>query len=386
MAVCHPSGDPTMTLRFILALTIFIGVVGGLGFIKYQQIQAGIAIGASFQPPPETVTSITAREEAWQETLVTVGAFTPVQGVTVSAEEEGKITGILFESGAKVEKGAVLVQLDVSVEEAELKAAVARSENALVQLRRLQGLQGTGALAQKELDDADTEWRQATAEGERLRAVIDRKTIRAPFGGSTGIRQVQLGQYLSKGDPIVNLQSLSPIYIEFNIPQQRLALLNPGQRVELFVDAYPGETFAGTITTISPQLDTATRNLQLQATVANADERLRPGMFARVHVLVGGQTPRITVPATAVNSAPFGDSVFILEKMTDAAGQEYLGVRQQFVRVGPARGDQVAILEGLQAGEEVATSGLFKLRPNAAVKIDNSITPGNSATPKPNDS
>jgi membrane fusion protein (multidrug efflux system) len=375
-----------MTLRFILALTIFIGVVGGLGFIKYQQIQAGIAIGASFQPPPETVTSITAREEAWQETLVTVGAFTPVQGVTVSAEEEGKITGILFESGAKVEKGAVLVQLDVSVEEAELKAAVARSENALVQLRRLQGLQGTGALAQKELDDADTEWRQATAEGERLRAVIDRKTIRAPFGGSTGIRQVQLGQYLSKGDPIVNLQSLSPIYIEFNIPQQRLALLNPGQRVELFVDAYPGETFAGTITTISPQLDTATRNLQLQATVANADERLRPGMFARVHVLVGGQTPRITVPATAVNSAPFGDSVFILEKMTDAAGQEYLGVRQQFVRVGPARGDQVAILEGLQAGEEVATSGLFKLRPNAAVKIDNSITPGNSATPKPNDS
>jgi membrane fusion protein (multidrug efflux system) len=375
-----------MTLRFILALTIFIGVVGGLGFIKYQQIQAGIAIGASFQPPPETVTSITAREEAWQETLVTVGAFTPVQGVTVSAEEEGKITGILFESGTKVEKGAVLVQLDVSVEEAELKAAVARSENALVQLRRLQGLQGTGALAQKELDDADTEWRQATAEGERLRAVIDRKTIRAPFGGSTGIRQVQLGQYLSKGDPIVNLQSLSPIYIEFNIPQQRLALLNPGQRVELFVDAYPGETFAGTITTISPQLDTATRNLQLQATVANADERLRPGMFARVHVLVGGQTPRITVPATAVNSAPFGDSVFILEKMTDAAGQEYLGVRQQFVRVGPARGDQVAILEGLQAGEEVATSGLFKLRPNAAVKIDNSITPGNSATPKPNDS
>jgi len=375
-----------MILRFFIALAVFAAFAGGLGFFKYQQIQAGIAMGAAFAPPPEAVTAAEVKEEPWQDILTTVGEFVPVQGVTVAAEEEGKVTAILFESGTAVAQGDVLVRVDTAVEEAQLKSAVARSENALIQLRRLQALQGTGALAQKELDDADAEWRQATAEGERLRAIIERKSIRAPFAGTAGIRQVQLGQYLAKGDPIVGLQSLTPIHFNFNLPQQRLGLVREGQSLELLIDAYPGESFAAAITAINPQINEVTRSVQLQATVENQDRRLRPGMFARVNVLLGATQPRLTVPATAVQRAPFGDSVYVIEQLKHPDGSEYLGVRQQFVQVGPARGDQVAILEGLKAGEKVATSGLFKLRPNAAVLVDDSIQPANSPTPSPEDS
>jgi membrane fusion protein (multidrug efflux system) len=375
-----------MILRLFLSLAAFAAIVGGLGFFKYQQIQAGIAMGAAFAPPPEAVTAAEVREEPWQDTLATVGEFVPVQGVTVAAEEEGKVTAILFESGNPVAQGDVLVRVDTAVEEAQLKSAVARSENALIQLRRLQALEGTGALAQKELDDADAEWRQATAEGERLRAIIERKSIRAPFAGTTGIRQVQLGQYLAKGDPIVGLQSLSPIHFNFNLPQQRLSLVRQGQAIELLVDAYPGETFAAAITAINPQINEVTRSVQIQATVDNRDQRLRPGMFAHVNVLLGAAAPRLTIPATAVQRAPFGDSVFVIETLQHPDGSEYLGVRQQFVKVGPSRGDQVAILEGLKPGEKVATSGLFKLRPNAAIIVDDSIQPANSPTPTPEDS
>lgn len=376
-----------MTIRFILALLLFGAVVGLLGFVKYQQIQAGMAAGAAFQPPPEAVTSAKAESTPWQDTFDTVGEFAPVQGVTVSAEEEGKVTAIHFESGTQVEAGAPLATLDTAVEEAELKSAVARAENALTQLNRLTRLKGTGALAESELDNADAELRQASAEGERLRAIIERKTIRAPFTGRLGIRQVQLGQYLAKGDPVVGLQSLTPIYFNFTLPQQALGRLQEKQqKIVLRVDAFPGERFQGTITALNPQLDTTSRTLELQATVDNPGGRLLPGMFARVSVLLGEAVPQVTVPATAINRAPYGDSVYVIETIKDPAGADYLGVRQHFVKVGAARGDQVAILEGLKEGEEVATSGLFKLRPNAAVQVDNSVTPSNLPAPRPGES
>jgi membrane fusion protein, multidrug efflux system len=375
-----------MILRLILALLIFAAIAGGLGYVKYQQIQAGIAAGAAFQPPPEAVTSAKAEPSDWQQTYDAVGEFAPVQGVTIGSEEEGKVTSIFFESGAQVQKDDLLATLDSAVEEAELKSAVARAENALTQLRRLERLKGTGALAESELDNADAELRRASADGERLKAIINRKNIRAPFNGRLGIRQVQLGQYLGKGDAIVELQSLTPIYFNFPLPQQSLSSIQVGQAIRLQVDAFAGESFSGTITAIDPRLDREARTLQLQATLENKDERLRPGMFARVSVLVGDAISQITIPATAINRAPYGNSVFILEKMTSATGQEYLGARQQFVKLGASRGDQVAILEGLKADEEVATSGLFKLRPNAAVQIDNSVTPTNSAAPKPDES
>ncbi len=371
--------------RILVVLAGFVLVAGGIAFIKYRQIQAAMS-GGGFAPPPEAVTSVPALEKVWQHRIDAPGSLRPVQGVMVSAESSGKVVEILFESGEKVEKGRVLARLDVSVEEAQLAAATTRAKYALLNNERMRELAETGALSRKELDDVESHAGQTQAEVEELRATIDRKTIRAPFEGRTGIRQVQLGQYISSGTPVVSLQTLDPIYVNFSVPQQEIARIKSGEKVQLTVDAFPGEVFEGEVTAVNPELDEAMRSIGVQATLSNPDERLRSGMFGQVSLVISEEEKYITLPATSISRAPYGDSVYVIEKMKDPQGQEYLGVKQQFVKVGPHRGDQVAILSGVQAGQEVVTSGLFKLRPGAAVQINNEVQPGDQPVSRPPDS
>lgn len=373
-----------MIKRFFLMFLAFAAFAGGIGYYKYAQIRT--AMSTPYVPPPIAVTSIKATEEVWQSSMETVGSFSPVQGVTVSAEEPGKIVKLGFESGQKVNKDDLLVQLDVSVEEAQLKVAMAKTELAQANADRIRKMKGTGSVAGKEVDDAESQLKQATAEAESLNATIQRKTIRAPFSGTTGIRQAQLGQYLEAGDPVVSLQTLNPIYVNFALPQQDLSRIGIGQTVQVALDAYPNQKFEGKITAINPEVNDVSRTVGIQATFENKDSHLRPGMFARLAALEKKTDKFVTLPATAINRAPYGDSVYIIETMKDPSGKEFLGVRQQAVKVGAVRGDQIAVLEGLKEGEEVVTSGLFKLRPGASVTINNEVMPANSATPKPADS
>ncbi len=372
--------------KWMILMLVVVGLlVGSLGYYKYSEIQKGIAKNASFVPPPVTVTSSTATLEPWQKAVHSVGQLSSYRGVTVSAEEEGKIVNLPVESGTLIKQGELISQQDVSVEEAQIKSAVARAELAVASLNRLQKMSGTGAVAQKELDDADAELKRAAADAEALKATIERKTIRAPFTGKAGIRQAQLGQYLSKGNPIILLQTLDPIYVDFTVPQQNIELIQMNQTVVVQVDAFKGRQFQAKITAISPEINQTTRTVQIQATLENKDESLRPGMFATVSAVMNTSEKYITLPATAINHAPYGNSVFIIENLKTPDGKEYLGVRQEFVQTGPTRGDQIAILKGVKEGEQVVTSGLFKLQPGAGVTVNNTITPSNQANPSPAD-
>jgi membrane fusion protein (multidrug efflux system) len=285
-----------------------------------------------------------------------------------------------------VRRGDVLVRLDTSQEEAQLAAALARENLARLDLERMRGLRAKGITSQAELDRAAAEQEQSAARAGEIRAAIARKTIRAPFSGLAGIRAVNLGQYLSSGDPIVSLQSLDPIYATFSVPQQAAASMRPGTRVDVSAEGLGGDPFVGEITALDSVVDEATRNIRVQATLANPGQRLRPGMFVTVRLSLGGDATAVTLPASAIAYAPYGDSVFVVEEMTSPAGAAYLGVRQQFVTLGRARGDQVAVLSGVKEGETVVSAGAFKLRNGAAVLVNNQAQPGNEAAPKPEDS
>lgn len=368
----------------IIMLLIFGAFIGALAYYKYSQFKAFAA--KPWKAPPTAVTSTAAKEETWQQTLDLTGTFSPVQGVTVSAEEPGKVVNIAFESNQKVKKDDLLVQLDTSVEQAQLQSAEAREKLAQSNLDRDSSLTGSSALAKKELDNDESQLQQAKADVAQYKAIITRKTIKASFAGLTGIRQVQLGQYLAAGSPVVTLQTLDPIYIDFQVPQQSLAQLQQGQAIQAVIDVFPNETFHGKITAINPEVNDTTRTVRVRAEMENPQEKIRSGMFARVTVVFEKSENYITVPQTAINRAPYGNSIYVIEKMKNSDGEEYLGVRQQFVKLGPTRGDQIAVLEGLQGGEEIVTSGLFKLRPGVEVIINNEVTPENKPAPKPNDS
>jgi len=279
----------------------------------------------------------------------------------------------------------VLVQLDTKQEQAQLAAAEAQQEWTKVSIDRMTGLRQKGIAAQSEWDKADAEKKQADARSGEIRATISRKTIRAPFSGVLGIRQVNLGQYLESGAPIVSLQALDPIYVNFSVPQQQLAGLTPGNEVRITAEGMKGE-LKGRLTATNSIIDEATRNVQVQATVANSDAKLHPGMFVQANVGVGAASDVVAIPASSINYAPYGDSVFIVEQMKNPKGQTYKGVRQQFVKLGAGRGDQIAVVSGLKPGEEVVTSGVFKLRNGAAVQVNNTTQPGNNPAPKPEDS
>lgn len=374
-------------------LPIFLTVIGcviliaGLGGIKFLQISSAIEKGKSFVMPAEAVTSIIATEQNWQPTLESSGSIQAVNGVTVSADSPGIVTEILFESGQSATAGQVLVKLDVRQETAQLKAAVARRQLATLNLNRSKGLLSKQVSSQSDYDAVSAEYQQADASVQQFQAAIDRKTILAPFAGQLGIRQVNVGQYLQSGDPVAPLQSLNPIYVNFALPQQNLGAIKAGISVTVSADGLPNESFEGKITAVNSVVDEATRNVQVQATLENADGKLRPGMYVKTLVILPIQEKAIFIPSSSISYAPYGDSVFVIEEMTNEETKKtYKGARQQFVKLGPSRGDQVAIISGLKPGEEITTSGVFKLRNAAEVLVNNEIQPSNSANPNPEDS
>src|SRR5436190_6718060 len=375
-----------MAKRMIVMLTATALFVAGLGFVKFRQIQSAIAQGAAFQPPPEAVTTIVAHQEEWSASVSSIGTVAAVQGVTVSADLPGTVERIAFESGTAVREGEVLALLDTRQEQAQLTAAEAQRDLARLNFERMQGLLNERVISQSEFDRATAEQRQGDARVGEIRAVIARKTIRAPFSGVLGIRRVNLGQYLSGGDALVTLQSLNPIYVNFGVPQQSSSQMRVGRTVRITSDSLPGADFSGRVTAIDSIVDQATRNIQVQATLANPGGKLRPGMFVQAEAGVGSGSTIVALPASAISYAPFGDSVFVVTDLKNPGGQSYRGVRQQFVKLGPARGDQIAVTSGVKPGDEVVTSGLFKLRNGAAVVVNNKVKPTNSSKPKPENS
>ncbi|HXE79269.1 MAG TPA: efflux RND transporter periplasmic adaptor subunit [Vicinamibacterales bacterium] len=372
-----------MFKRMLLMLAVTLLIVAGLGFVKFRQIQAAIAEGAAYQPPPEAVTTIIAAEEAWPATLNAVGTVAAVQGVMVSADLPGIVERIEFQSGRIVRRGDVLVKLDTRQEEAQLEAAQAQLELARLNYERMKALVAEDAVSRAEYDRAAAEAKQAEARIGEIKATIARKTIRAPFSGVLGIRQANLGQYLSGGDAVVPLQSLHPIYVNFGVPQQDVAKLRVGREVRVVAEDLGGAEFTGRITAINSVVDPTTRNVEVQATLANKQGWLRPGMFVQAQLDLGVTQAVVPLPASAISYAPYGDSVYVVTEMKGEEGMTFKGVRQQVVKLGPSRGDQVAVLSGIKPGEEVVTSGVFKLRNGAAVTVNNAVQPSNSKTPTP---
>lgn len=375
-----------MAKRMILMLLAVGLFVAAIGTYKYLQIKAAIAQGSSYQPPPEAVTTVVAQSVEWSSSLNAIGSVAAVHGVMVSADLSGKVASIDFESGRSVRKGQTLVRLDTGQERAQMAQVVAQRDLSRLNLERARQLVAKGVIAQAEFDRLNAEARATEASVHSMEATIARKIIRAPFSGVLGIRRVNLGQHLNEGDPIVQLQSLDPVYVNFSVPQQEMAGLRTGKAVVAEADSMERSEARGTVTAINSVIDVDTRNVEVQATFHNAGARLKPGMFVEVSVDLGSRMTVIAVPATAINFAPYGNSVFVVENQKGPKGQAYKGVSQRFVKTGANRGDQVAVLSGLKPGEEIVTSGVFKLRPGAAVMVNNKLQPSNSPNPKPEDS
>jgi membrane fusion protein, multidrug efflux system len=373
-----------MAKRMILMLALAGAVVAGLGFVKYRQIRA--ATQTVMEPPLEAVTTIVARQEKWPATLNVIGTMVAVHGVTVSADLPGTVARIAFDSGTSVNVGDVLVELDTRQERAQLAAMEAQRDLAHINFNRTQELVKQGVMAQMEYDNVAAQQKATEAQVGEIRATIARKTIRAPFSGILGIRQVNLGQYLAAGEAIVPLQALNPIYVNFSVPQEEGAKVRVGRTIRVTSNQAAGAGFTGRVTAIDSVVNEATRNVQLQATLANPGGKLRPGMFVQVELVMGANRPVIALPTTAINYAPYGDSVYIVTDLKDPNGKTYRGVRQQFVKLAGSHGDQVAVVSGINLGDEVVSSGVFKLRNGAAVQVNNKIQPGNNPAPKPEDS
>jgi membrane fusion protein (multidrug efflux system) len=374
-----------MIKRMILMVVVMTIFIAGLGFVKFRQFQAMAGEFAAMQPPPDAVTTIIAAQEEWPATLNAIGTVAAVQGVTVTADLSGIVSRISFDSGKTVQKGDVLVQLDTRQEEAQRSGAESQLQLARLNFQRMQGLVEQDAVSRAEYDAAAAAFKQAEARLGEIRATIERKTIRAPFSGVLGIRQVNLGQYLTGGDPVVPLQALNPIYVNFGVPQQEAAEMHIGRGVRITVGELGGGEFTGRISALDSVVDQTTRNVQVQATLPNAGGKLKPGMFVQTQVTLGADRQVVALPASAINYAPYGDSVFVVGDMKNPKGQTYRGVRQQVVKLGAARGDQIAVLSGINPGEEIVSSGVFKLRNGAPVQVNNTVQPGNSRSPKTED-
>jgi membrane fusion protein (multidrug efflux system) len=367
-----------------------IALIGILGGIKGLQIGRMAAHSKQAMPPPETVSTAMVQADSWESVLSAVGSLEAVQGVTVTSELTGKVVEIAFEPGSKVRAGDLLVRQDTSSEEAQLRSAEADLSLAKITLDRNRKLLPRKVISQADYDDSEAKYKQARAQVENIRAVIAKKTIRAPFSGRLGIRLVNLGQIIDSGTPIVSLQSLNPIHVNFLMPQQYLSRLDPGLRVKVKPDSVSEQEIEGRITAINPEVDAATRNIRLQATVNNPDERLRPGMFVEVAVVMPQKKEVLAIPATSILYAPYSDSVFVLEQPDTTQSSAQPGavkvVRQQFVRLGEMRGDFISIVEGLREGQVVVSTGVFKLRNGQTVVVNNSIEPEFKLSPKPSNS
>ena len=371
---------------FIFGIAGLLAVVGVLAGIKSLQIGDMINHKKQFKMPPEVVTVTQVRPDSWESLVSAVGSLEAVQGVVVTAEMSGRVVAIPFEPGTRVKAGDLLVQQDISAETAQLRAAEAAVTLASINYERSVKMLSEKVVARSNFDNADAQLKQAQAEVENIRAVIAKKTIRAPFSGRLGIRLVNVGQILKEGVAIVSLQAMDPIFVNFLVPQQQLAHIRSGLEVRVSSDALPGAIVQGKITAINPDVDTATRNIRIQATVANPDEALHPGMYVSVSVVQPVLNEVLILPVTAVLYAPYSDSIFIVESQKDAGGStDGKVVRQQFVRLGEKRGDFIAVTSGVTADDNVVSTGVFKLRNGQEVVIDNTLQPEFKLAPQPKD-
>lgn len=376
-----------MAKRMIIVVLLMVALIGGLGFVKYRQVESAIAAGASFQIPPTSVTTVIAKRQTWPSTLSVIGTAAAIQGVTVSADLPGTIDKIHFESGQTVQQGDILIELDIRQETAQLANAEAQRDLAKIQYGRAEQLSKAGVISKSDYDNAAAQQKATEAQVNDVKAAIARKTIHAPFTGVLGIRQISLGQYLAAGQAIVSLQSVNPIYVNFGVPQQDTPKMTIGHTVRVTHSELPGIGFNGKITALDSVINEQTRNIQVQATLANPGGKLRPGMFVQVELPIGQPRDVIPLPASAINYAPYGDSVYVVTDIKDdKTGKTYRGVRQQIVKIEGSRGDQVAITSGLNPGEEVVSSGTFRLRNAAPVEINNSVKPSDSPKPNPEES
>lgn len=352
-----------------------------------KALQIGKMMSTPQTMPPTTVSSVSVKEEDWAPRLTAVGSVSAVQGAVVSAELAGVVSEINFENGGEAKKGEVLMKLDASQEEALLRSAEAEAQLARTDLERSRDLAMKKVVSSAELDSAQSKFRRLNAVVDQVRSSIAKKTLIAPFDGQLGIRQVNVGQMINAGQQVVPLTSLDPVFADFALPQQYLGQLTPGLDVHVTTDALPGRVFNGKLTAINSMVDSSTRNITLQATLDNSDHALRPGMFAKAEVTLPEKHKSLVVPGSAISYAPFGDSVFVIEKKKDEkTGKESQVIRQQFVRVGEARGDLVAITQGLKAGETIVSTGVFKLRNGMTVTINNDLAPNSQENPNPIDS
>lgn len=374
-----------MVKQITVTLLLTLSVIGALGYTKYRQIMEAIASGMARQMPPEAVTTFTAEEKEWQVSFSAVGTVAAVQGAVIASEDIGRVSKVVFEPGQLVKQGQLLIELDTSVEEAELAGALAQLDLARATAKRERALRDTNANSAAQVDTAEATLRVAEANVLKLRAQIARKKIVAPFTGRTGVKLVNEGQVVIPSSQLVSLQSFDPVYVNFSLPQQNVASLSTGLEVSVKSDSYPDRVMKGTITTIQPEINSISRMLQLQATVQNPGELLRPGMFVGVSVDLPLRNKVIQIPTSSILYAPYGDSVFVVENMKNPTGQDYLGVKRITVTLGEQRGDMVAINSGVSAGAQVVSSGVFKLHPGAAVEINNSVQPKNEISPQPED-
>jgi membrane fusion protein (multidrug efflux system) len=375
------------TSRKLWAVVIagLVLVVGLLVGIKASQIVTMVRAAEKMKPPPIAVSSAKVEAAQWAPTRGAVATLVALRGVTVSAELPGRVTEISFENGASVNRGAVLVRLDASTEEAQLQSAQAEATLAKVHLDRVRALRREDSAPQADLDAAEARASQSAAAVATLQATIAKKTIRAPFDGRISIRQVELGQIVAPGTPIASLQSVTPIHADFWLPQQALAELRLGLAARLRTDVFPDARWDGEVTAVNPEVDPSTRNVRVRATFQNADGRLRPGLFANVEVMAGKPRDVLVIPSTAVLFAPYGDSVFAIEEQDDGKGGKAPIARQKFVRLGERRGDFVAVVSGLSPGERIVGSGGFKLRNGAPVAVNDALAPGAELAPRPSD-
>jgi len=385
---------PGKALKIVFVIVGLLALVGTLGFIKFSQISSLMAMGKAYEksgPPPESVASGKSKKQTWQAELSAVGTIAAVKGVALSNDSPGVVSKISFESGQFVKQGQVLVELDTSVERAQLASALVRRDLATVTVNRSRALIKEQVTTQAQVDSDEAQVKSSASEAQTIQAQIARKIVRAPFAGRLGIRAVNVGQYLNPGTTLTVLQAIGAVYVDFSLPQQQLGTIVVGMPVKIQIEGSSEPPQDGTIAAVDPTIDSTTRMLKLRATVPNAGDKLSPGMFANVAVQLPDQGEVVTIPLTAVVHASFGDSVFVVEeKKPDAPGDKktatgkpIMNARQQFVRLGVSRGDYVAVLDGVKEGQELVTAGAFKLRNNSPIVVDNSVRTDPQLNPKP---
>jgi membrane fusion protein, multidrug efflux system len=368
--------------RMIIMILGVILVVAGIGFVVFRNIMKQIAQG-SIPQPPVVVTAMKVAKQEWQPQLNAVGSLRAVRGVDVTTEIAGLVREIRFKSGDEVKGGAVLIQLNADSDLAQLASLKAAADLAQTTLTRDRVQLAAEAISQAQVDSDEADLKSKRAQAASQQATIDKKTIRAPFSGRLGITLVNPGQYLNPGDKVVTLQTIDPIFIDFNLPQQQISGVSVGQPVTVLSDAYLGQPFSGKVTAIDAKVDTATRNVQIEATVTNPNKLLLPGMFGRAAVDSGEKKTYLTLPQTAITYNPYGATVFVAADKKDAKGNLEVQAQQVFITPGPTRGDQVAILKGVSEGATVVTSGQLKLKNGTPLRIDNSVQPLNDQNPTP---